>query len=62
MKTKSFRKKLALNKKTIAHLSKKDMQHQHGGGYTWPITCTCTREPTCLTYKSCFTGCIPDTC
>jgi len=31
MKTKSFGKKLALNKKTVANLEHKEMQHIYGG-------------------------------
>jgi hypothetical protein len=67
MKTKSFRKKLDLNKKTIANLDPKKMNHALGGK-TIPDT-----EEICVTYgqDSCPTicktldpigGCLPIHC
>lgn len=49
MKTKAFEKKLTLNKKTIAHLDKGEMNDLRGGK-TRPTKCpfhTCDRTCTC---------------
>lgn len=50
MKTKTFNKRLVLNKKTVAHLNKKEMKGLHaGGGITSPTKCYMM---TC--YKTCY--------
>ena len=59
MKTKTFDKKLVLNKKTIAHLGRGELHAVNGGGPTDPntgfLTCfsceTCAGMPTCV--KTC---------
>lgn len=48
MKTKTFSKKLTLNKKTVADLRKKEMGKVHGGHDSSPscplaTACKCTR-------------------
>jgi hypothetical protein len=58
MKHRNFRKKLVLNKKTIAHLSGNEMKKAYGGGKTKPPTmCDCYSEgcptkgiPICTTF------------
>ena len=44
MKTKSFAKKLVLNKETVANLSKEEMDELHGGT-NMPLNCATT---TCI--------------
>ncbi|MCP4148765.1 MAG: hypothetical protein GY757_13540 [bacterium] len=53
MKTKSFKKKLTLNKKTIANIGNEEMSDLKGGAITVTITLLCTRN-VCLT-ADCFT-------
>ena len=62
MKTKKFAKKLALNKKTVAHLDAGMLRTAKGGNLTLAtdITCsceTCEGMETCGG-KSCLTFCI----
>ncbi len=47
MKTKKFDKKLTLNKKTIVHLSQKDMKKLYGGQET-------LAGPRCVTVYNCY--------
>ncbi len=62
MKTKSLNKKLALNKKTVANLEKKEMSTAKGGwGYTFhPDVCIntegrmCTRRVYCEYSLDCY--------
>ncbi len=55
MKTKDFKKKLSLNKKTVAHLGSGAMDDVRGG--TWascPITaCNSRFPPACASYIKC---------
>jgi hypothetical protein len=48
MKTKKFHKKLALNKKTIVHLSNGDLKGVDGG----KLDCATGEVPTCITYNT----------
>jgi hypothetical protein len=61
MKTKNFKKKLTLNKTTIAHLKNSGMRELKGGEPTTPIhpktgatltciVCACMSETDCVTY------------
>jgi hypothetical protein len=50
MKTKTFTKKLDLNKKTIAHLDNEKMRDIYAGAQTRPTKCpitSCERTCTC---------------
>jgi hypothetical protein len=54
MKPKNFRKKLTLNKKTIANLNNGKMQGVLGGG---TVNCCTVNDPTCpwtCPYRRCF--------
>jgi hypothetical protein len=54
MKTKTYKKKLTLNKKTVAHLKNGEMNGIHGGGDA-PIKSV--RYYPCLTDMTCNTTC-----
>jgi hypothetical protein len=53
MKTKRFKKRLGLNKKTIANLNKPDMQSLRGGTLHSYKTCAFTRAWECDTAFTC---------
>jgi hypothetical protein len=56
MKTKNFKKRLTLNKKTIANLNNGELAQAKGGG----LTPSCPTCETCLTYCSCTCEtCVP---
>jgi hypothetical protein len=63
MKTKKFRNKLTLNKKTIAHLDMDKMKNAYGGvkeTITCPITntdCTCVNTCPNTCGDTCWTWC-----
>ena len=72
MKTKKFRKKLALNKKTIADLNSGMMGNVAGGGdpvvhgqitectscYLGPTDCPDCTQQTCVTCNTCYQTCV----
>ena len=55
MRTKRFDRKLVLNKKTVAHLNKDDMNAVEGGG---PPTCVSITVPSCASLLgwTCYTN------
>ena len=56
MKTKEIKKKLFLNKKTIAHLNNGQLGHAKGGLTISCHTCeTCETCNTCTCHKTCDT-------
>ena len=60
MKTKSFRKKLVLNKSTVANLNGK-MKYVYGGIYkTYRTDCNCNTILTCWTDATCCGAFVTD--
>jgi natural product precursor len=69
MKSKKIRKKITLNKQTIATLNVNEMNHQRGGTDTCLVPCTTTIDPECsptipprdcsAAETFCITVCIP---
>jgi len=61
MKTKTFSKKLSLNKKTVADLNNKDMQSVHGGATAEKTVCItrCVTDCALCTMTRCSVCCVP---
>jgi bacteriocin-like protein len=60
MKTKTFNKKLSLNKKTVANLNDKEMQGIYGGETVEKTVCITRCVSDCLcTMTRCSICCVP---
>ena len=63
MKTKIFRKKMVLNKRTIANLNNHEMKDVYGGiDYTHRTNCECNTLRSCWTDATCCGPCETESC